>query len=81
LPIEENDYFLYAPRCKNTKVKRLVMQKSMGTDDVFKGIKRAVYWVVKIIKGKVKFSKFLQLQERSIIKKSYFSSKLNLIFK
>ena len=50
LPTEENDYRPYAGRCKNGKGKRLVMQKSMETDDVFEAAKRAVAWVEEIAK-------------------------------
>tara|TARA_Y100001972_G_scaffold128018_1_gene186914 strand:+ start:756 stop:2174 length:1419 start_codon:yes stop_codon:yes gene_type:complete len=50
LPTEENDYRPYAGRCKNGKGKRLVMQKSMETDDVFEAAKRAVAWVEEIEK-------------------------------
>ena len=66
MPTEENDYLLYAVRCKNGKGKRLVMQKLMETDAVFEGgVKRAVYRVEKIIKGKVKFTKFLLLKKNN----------------
>ena len=48
LPIEENDYRPYAGRCKEGKGKRIVMQKSMGTDDLLEAAKRAIIWIEEI---------------------------------
>ena len=48
LPIEENDYRPFAGRCKEGKGKRIVMQKSMGTDDLLEAAKRAIIWIEEI---------------------------------
>ena len=48
LPIEENDYRPFAGRCKGGKGKRILMQKSMGTDDVLEAAKRAIIWIEEI---------------------------------
>ena len=48
LPEPQNDYRPFEGRCKEGKGKRIVMQKSMGTDDVLEASKRAVLWVEEI---------------------------------
>ena len=50
LPEIEDDYRPYAGRCREGKGKRIVMQKSMRTDDLFEAAKRAVNWVQEIEK-------------------------------
>ena len=53
LPEPENDYRPFEGRCKGGKGKRIVMQKTMGTDDVLEASKRAIIWVNEIeAKGK-----------------------------
>ena len=48
LPEPENDYRPFEGRCKGGKGKRIVMQKSMQTEDVLEAAKRAVLWVDEI---------------------------------
>ena len=48
LPVEENDYRPHAGRCKGGKGKRIVLQKSMQTDDLLEAAKRAIIWVEEI---------------------------------
>ena len=50
LPEIEDDYRPYAGRCREGKGKRIVMQKSMRTDDLYEAAKRAVNWVQEIEK-------------------------------
>ena len=67
LPPEENDYRPFAGRCKGGKGKRIVMQKSMGTDDVLEASKRAVIWVAEIEeKGREK-QRLAEGQKNSLI--------------
>ena len=48
LPIEENDYRPFAGRCREGKGKRIVLQKSMGTDDLLEAARRAINWVEEV---------------------------------
>ena len=48
LPLEENDFRPFAGRCKGGKGKRIVMQKSMETDDLLEAARRAVIWIEEI---------------------------------
>ena len=48
LPLEENDFRPFAGRCKGGKGKRIVMQKSMQTDDLVEAARRAVIWIEEI---------------------------------
>ena len=67
LPPEENDYRPFAGRCKGGKGKRIVMQKSMGTDDLLEASKRAVIWVAEIEeKGREK-QRLAEGQKNSLI--------------
>jgi len=45
LPSEEEDSREHQGRCKNGKGKRIVIQESMNTDDIFIAGKRAIKWV------------------------------------
>ena len=48
LPEPENDYRPFEGRCKGGKGKRIVLQKSMQTDDLLEAAKRAIIWVEEI---------------------------------
>ncbi len=48
LHLEENDYRPFGGRCKGEKGKRIVMQKSMQTDDLLEAAKRAIAFIEEI---------------------------------
>ena len=67
LPEPENDYRPFEGRCKGGKGKRIVMQKSMGTEDVLEAAKRAVLWVDEVKSKSIQVKKYSDGQSNSLI--------------
>ena len=65
LPVEENDYRPHAGRCKGGKGKRIVLQKSMQTDDLLEAAKRAIIWVEEIAEKSKEVKEKKQEEEKN----------------
>ena len=51
LPNEEDDIRPFAGRCKSGTGKRILLQKSMETDDINLAAKRSIKWVEEVIQN------------------------------